>query len=202
VTAYAGPGTSAVAETFTLPDRLTELGVLVASFETRGAVFGRLGRVEVDDQTAGVRALWNRQYVDRTRTGIFGTSYGGYVSLMSVLRYPDVFRAAASSSAVTDWRLYNALYTERHMGLLNGRDAGYGAASATPLARALTGRLLLYYGTEDSNVAPVHTLQLVEALRRAGKPFTLETGAGRGHTSVDEEALAAFFIDALDIDSR
>jgi dipeptidyl-peptidase-4 len=209
VRAYAGPGTNAANETFTLPDRLTEMGFLVASFESRGgegrgtrfrhALYRQLGTTEVDDQAAGVRALARRPYVDGQRVGIFGTSYGGYVSAMAVMRHGDVFRAAASSSAVTDWRDYNALYTERFMGLLSGGDAAYAKASALTHAGGLARPLLLYYGTADTNVSPSHSLRLAEALRTAGKPFTLDVGTNRGHTSVDEEALLRFFIGALDV---
>jgi dipeptidyl-peptidase 4 len=209
VRAYAGPGTNAAAETFTLPDRLTELGFLVAAFESRGgpgrgrlfrdALYQRLGTLEVDDQAAGVRALLRRPYVDGGRVGIFGTSYGGYVAAMGVLRHGDVFRAAASSSAVTDWRHYNAVYAERHLGLVAGNDAAYSRAGLLPLAPSLTRPLLLYYGTADPNVRPTHTQRLVEALRAAGRTLTLDVGVNRGHTSVDEDTLMRFFIDALDV---
>ena len=209
VTAYPGPATTGVSEAFTLPDRLTELGFLVASFEARGspgrgvrfrsALHTRFGLVDVDDQAAGVRSLVARDYVDRTRVGIFGTSYGGYVAVMAVLRHPDVFRAAGASSAVSRWQDYNALYTERYMGLMQREAAAYALASPLPLASALTRPLLLYYGTADDNVSPTHTQRLANAFRAAGKAVTVVVGTNRGHTSVDETALMAFFVDALDI---
>lgn len=207
VTAYAAPETNGATEAFTLPHRLTELGFLVASFDSRGAagrgkrfvdaVYGRLGSVEVDDQAAGVQALAARPYVDRSRVGIFGTSYGGYVALMALMRYPDVFAAASSSAAVTDWRQYTSVYTERYMGLPTDNAAGYERGSALRLASTLRGRLMLYYGTADENVHPSHTLQLIQALQRAGKSFDVQVGPDLGHTSLNEERMMEFFVEHL-----
>src|SRR5690606_699232 len=131
-------------ETFTPPTALTELGFLVASLDSRSAagrgkrfldaIYEKLGTVEVDDQAAGVRALAERPYVDGSRVGIFGTSYGGYVSLMAILRYPEVFAAASASSPVTDWRNYDSIYTERYMWLPEDNKAGYDAGSAMTYA--------------------------------------------------------------------
>jgi dipeptidyl-peptidase-4 len=208
VSAYAAPGTNSVPETFALPSRLTELGFLVASLESRGeagrgrafkdAVYQQLGHVEVDDQAAGVRSLLSRPYVDRERIGIFGTSYGGYTSIMAVLRHPELFAAASSSSAVTDWRNYNALYAERHLGLLTDNSA-YARASALSLAGTLARPLLLFYGTADDNVHPLHSLQLADAIRRAGRTVDVQTGPAVGHASVDEERMMEFFTSAFSL---
>ena len=125
VRVYAGPETSGAEETFKLPDPLTELGFLVATFDSRSAggrgkkaldsIYLKLGRVEIDDQAAGVKSLWNRRYVDNRRVGIFGTSYGGTASALCLLRYPEVFQAADANSAVTDFRNYDSIYTERYL---------------------------------------------------------------------------------------
>src|SRR5262249_11579718 len=125
VSVYAGPGTNAARETFTLPRDLTEYGFLVASFDSRSAggrgkqfldaIYLKLGVTEIDDQAAGVKSLWDRPYVDRNRVGIFGTSYGGYASVLCLLRHPDVFQAACASSPVTDYRHYDTIYTERYL---------------------------------------------------------------------------------------
>src|SRR5207253_6291470 len=108
VSVYAGPATNGARETFTAPNAITEYGFLVATLDSRSAagrgkrfldaIYMKLGTVEIDDQTAGVKALWARPYVDRNRVGIFGTSYGGYTSLLALLRHPDVFQAASASS--------------------------------------------------------------------------------------------------------
>ena len=193
VDVYAGPDTpqaEMVTETFRLGRGLTEMGFLVASFDGRGttgrgaafrdAVYGRLGQAEIDDQAAGVKFLRQRPYVDGGHVGIYGTSYGGYASLMCLLRYPDVFQAASASSAVTDWRNYDSIYTERFMGLPAQNPKGYEAASAMSYAKNLKGKLLLYYGTADNNVHPANTLQLIAALGQAGKSYDLQVGPDAG----------------------
>jgi dipeptidyl-peptidase-4 len=207
VRAWPGPASPAAADVFTLPNRLTEMGFVVATLGARGgqgrgtrfahALYRRVGSVDVDDHAAGVRALSGRSYIDRARVGIYGTSYGGYIAIMSALRHADVFAAAAASAPVTDWRHYNAIYTERYMGLLSSGGSGYERASALPLASALRGRLLLYYGTDDDNVHPSHTLRLNEALRRASRIATVKVGTGVGHAPIEEEAMMAFFLEAL-----
>ncbi|HMB27460.1 MAG TPA: DPP IV N-terminal domain-containing protein, partial [Blastocatellia bacterium] len=113
---YGGPATNGARETFTPPSPLTEYGFLVATLDSRSAggrgkrfldaIYMKLGVVEIDDQAAGVKSLWNRPYVDKNRVGVFGTSYGGYASAMCLLRHPDVFQAASASSAVTSWHHY------------------------------------------------------------------------------------------------
>ena len=144
-----------------------------------------------------MRALWGRPYFDKHRVGIFGTSYGGYVSLMELLRHPDVFAAASASSAASDWRNYDTIYTERYMWMPQENKDGYDAGSALTLARTLQGRLLVYYGTADNNVHPSNSLQLIKALQDAGKSIEVQVGPDRGHTSVNQERMMEFFIDAL-----
>jgi dipeptidyl-peptidase-4 len=210
VTIYAGPQTNAARETFTLPNPLTEYGFLVASFDSRSAagfgkkftdaIYRKFGQVEIDDQAAGVRSLYDRPYFDKPRVGIFGTSYGGYASAMCLLRYPDVFAAACSSSPVTDWHDYDSVYTERYMGLLDENRAGYAAGSLMTYAKDLKGRLMLYYGTADNNVHPNNMMQLVAALQRAGKSFDLQAGPDRGHSPINQDRMMEFFIQNLVLD--
>ena len=140
VSVYAGPETTGASENFTMPNRLTEYGFLVATLDSRSAsgrgkrfvdsIYLKLGQTEIDDQAAGVKLLFNRRYVDRKRVGIFGTSYGGYASLMCLLRYPEVFRAAVASSPPTSWQQYDSIYTERYMWLPSENRAGYEAGEA------------------------------------------------------------------------
>ena len=186
---------------------LTELGFLVVSLDSRSAsgrgkhfmdaIYEKLGVVEVDDQAAGVRSLGDRPYVDRNRVGIFGTSYGGYVSALALLRHPDVFQAASASSAVTDWRHYDTIYTERYMWIPQENTAGYDAGSAMTYAEDLRGRLMIYYGTADNNVHPSNAMQLIEALQRAGKSFEVQVGPDRGHSGINRDRMMEFFIEAL-----
>lgn len=206
VTVYAGPATNGARETFTLPSALTEYGFIVLSLDSRSAagrgkkfldaIYQKLGTVEIDDQAAGVTALKSRPYVDLQRVGIFGTSYGGYASAMAILRYPAVFQAASASSAVTDWRNYDTIYTERYMWIPQ-ENAGYDAGSAAKFADKLTGRLMLYFGTADNNVHPSNTMQLVTALQKAGKSFELQVGPDQGHTGLNQARMMEFFIENL-----
>jgi dipeptidyl-peptidase-4 len=157
----------------------------------------KLGVVEIDDQAAGVKALYDRPYIDRQNVGIYGTSYGGYASAMAVLRHPDVFHSAAASSSVTDWRHYDSIYTERYMWIPQENTTGYDMGSAMKYAPALKGRLMLYYGTADNNVHPSNTMQLIAALQRAGKSFEVQVGPDAGHTGINSERMMEFFIENL-----
>ena len=148
VSVYAGPATNGARETFTLPNALTEYGFLVVTLDARSAagrgkrfldaIYMKLSTGEVDDLAAGVRALWARPYVQRGNAGIFGTSYGGTASLMGILRHPEVFSAASASSAVTDWRHYDTIYTERYMWIPQENAEGYDAGSAITALRTTT----------------------------------------------------------------
>lgn len=207
VSVYAGPATVGARETFSTPDRLTEYGFLIASFDSRSAsgrgkkfldsIYMKLGTVEIDDQAAGVRALGERRYVDRKRVGIFGTSYGGTASALCLLRHPGVFHAAASSSSVGDFRHYDSIYTERYMWLPQENKAGYDAAALTRHATNLHGRLMIFYGTADNNVHPNNSLEFIKALQRAGKSFEVQVGPDEGHATVNRERMMEFFIENL-----
>ena len=207
VSVYGGPATNGAREAFTLPNALTEYGFLVATLDSRSAagrgkkfldaIYQKLGVVEIDDQAAGVKSLWNRPYVDKNRVGIFGTSYGGYASAMCLLRHPDVFQAAAASSSVTSWHHYDTIYTERYMWIPQENQAGYEAGSAMKYANNLQGRLMIYYGTADNNVHPNNSMQLIAALQQAGKSFEVQVGPDRGHTALPMERMMEFFIENL-----
>ncbi len=207
VSVYAGPETVGAGETFALPDALTECGFLVASFDSRSAsgrgkrflddIYLKLGRVEIDDQAAGVKSLEERGFVDVRRVGIFGTSYGGTASAMCLLRYPDVFHAASASAALTDFRNYDTIYAERYMWIPQENKAGYDAACIMNYAKDLRGRLMIFFGTADDNVHPSNSLQLIQALQRAGKSFEVQVGPDQGHQSVGFERMMEFFCENL-----
>jgi dipeptidyl-peptidase-4 len=207
VTVYAGPATNGARETFATPSPLTEYGFIVLSLDSRSAtgrgkrfldaIYQRLGTVEIDDQAEGVKALWDRPYIDRNRVGIFGTSYGGYASGLALFRHPEVFAAASSSSPVTDWRHYDSIYTERYMWLPDENKAGYDAGSLMTYADKLKGRLMLYYGTADNNVHPSNMMQLIASLQRSGRSFDLQVGPDRGHSGINTDRMMEFFIENL-----
>ena len=209
VPVYGGPASASntARETFVVPSALTEYGFLVANLDSRSApgrgkrlldqVYLKLGQTEIDDMAAGVRSLASRPYVDGSRVGMYGTSYGGYSSVMSILRHPDVYAAASASSPVTAWNHYDSIYTERYMWIPQENKAGYEAGSAMTYAGALKGRLMLYYGTADNNVHPSNMMQLITALQNAGKSFELQVGPDRGHSSINGERMMEFFIENL-----
>jgi dipeptidyl-peptidase-4 len=207
VSVYAGPDTVGAAETFALPNPLTECGFLVASFDSRTAggrgkrfmddIYLKLGRVDADDQAAGVKSLAERGFVDSRRVGIFGTSYGGTMSAMCLLRYPDVFHAACACAALTDFRNYDTIYAERYMWIPQENKAGYDAACIMNYAENLKGRLMIFFGTADDNVHPANALQLIQALQRSGKSFEVQVGPDQGHQSVSFERMMEFFCENL-----
>ncbi len=209
VNVYGGPESGGGAESFQTPNPITEMGFLVAWFDGRGtsnrgkafkdAIYGKLGIVEIDDQAAGVRELAKRPYVDGKRVAINGTSYGGYASVLAILRHPAVFQVASASSSVTDWRHYDTIYTERYMGLPweNENKKGYEEGSALPYVKNLKGKLMLYYGTADNNVHPANTLQLVKALEAAGKRYDMQVGPDRGHTGINSTRMWEYFVTHL-----
>ena len=208
VPVYGGPESSGGAESFQLPNPITEFGFLVASFDGRGtngrgkafrdAMYGKMGVVEIDDQAEGAKSLTKLPYVNG-RIGIYGTSYGGYASLMCLLRHPEVFSVSCSSSSVTDWLNYDSIYTERTNGLPGETEnkAGYDAGRAANYVKALKGKLMLYYGTADNNVHPSNTLQLVQALEAAGKSYDMQVGPDRGHTQMNTNRMWEYFITHL-----
>jgi dipeptidyl-peptidase 4 len=207
VSVYGGPATNGARESFTLPNALTEYGFLVATLDSRSAagrgkkfldaIYQKLGVVEMDDQAAGVKSLWDRPYLDKNRVGIFGTSYGGYASAMCLLRHPDVFQAASASSAVTAWNHYDTIYTERYMWIPQENQAGYDAGNAMKYANNLKGRLMIYYGTADNNVHPNNSMQLIQALQQAGKSFEVQVGPDQGHSGIRPDRMMEFFIENL-----
>ncbi len=208
VMVYAGPESGAGAERFANPHPLNKYGFAVAWFEGRGtvgrgrefrtSVYGRLGVAEIDDQAEGVKAALRAcPWLDPQRVGITGTSYGGYASIMALLRHPDVFQAAVACSSVTDWRNYDSVYTERYMGTPETNPEGYRLGSAMEHVGNLKGRMLLFYGTADNNVHPTNTHQLIAALDKAGKTYEVLVGPDVGHAALDFRRTAAFFARAF-----
>ena len=204
---YGGPASPATSENFTMPSPLTEYGFISVSLDSRAAggvgkrtldaIYMKLGQVEMDDMAEGLKALAKRPYVDGTRMGIYGTSYGGYSSAMMLLRHPEVIAAASASSAVTAWDHYDTIYTERYMWIPQENAEGYKLGSAMNYADKLKGRLLIYYGTADNNVHPNNAMQLIKALQNAGKSFEVQVGPDAGHSGVNNARMMEFFIENL-----
>jgi dipeptidyl-peptidase 4 len=207
---YGGPATNAFRENFTLPSTLTEYGFLVANIDGRNVrgrgkelldqLYGKLSIVEMDDFAEGIKSLYNRPYFDKDKVGVYGTSYGGTTAATSLMRFPEVYHAAVANSAVTDWRNYDTIYTERFMNLITNNKAGYDAASLMSYAKDLQGELMIYFGTSDNNVHPSNSLQLIKALQDAGKSFEVQIGPDKGHTAMNTDRMMEFFIEHLVID--
>ena len=186
VSIYGGPGSQQVYNSFTSSgwnQYLAQQGFIVVGLNNRGSgnysrdfqkmVYKQLGKWEAKDFAEVAKYLGRQSYVDSTRMSIHGTSYGGYMTVMTMLQYPDVYKVGISNSPGIDWKLYDTIYTERYMGLLSDNKAGYEASSALPLAKNLKGHLLLVHSGLDENVQPQHTFQFITALTAAGKDAEL-----------------------------
>ena len=158
-------------------------GYIVFRLDNRGS-FGRgkawetavareLGSTELHDQLIGVEYLKGLPYVDASRIGIWGWSYGGTMTLTAVLKAPDVFKAGVAVAPVVDFRLYDSIYTERYMRTPEDNPDGYDAFDLVTRADQLSARLLLVHGTTDNNVHMQNTMQMIDALIDAGKDFDL-----------------------------
>ncbi len=141
------------------------------AFET--PVARKLGAVELEDQLAGIAYLKKTGFVDPKRIGLSGWSYGGYMTLNGLLNAPDIFRAGISGAPVVDWRFYDSIYTERYMDVPQANPEGYAARSLLPKAGNLKASLLLIHNLWDDNVHFQNSLQMMDRLQQAGKPFEL-----------------------------
>ena len=194
---YGGPGSQTVTDAwggsrYLWHQLLAQKGYVVVSVDNRGtgargrdfkkATYLNLGRLETDDQIAAARYLGTLSYVDPARIGIWGWSYGGYMSALSLGRGGDVFRAAVSVAPVTDWKLYDTIYTERFMRTPQENPNGYRDGSPLHHTAGMRGDLLLVHGTGDDNVHDQNTLQLMQALIEEGKQFDLMLYPNRTHS--------------------
>ena len=170
---------------------LTRNGFVVFSIDNRGTgfrgeafdapIYRSMGGVEVVDQMVGVEYLKSLSYIDPDRIGIWGWSYGGYMTLMCMFKEPGVFAAGVSGAPVTDWALYDTHYTERYMGTPQNNADGYELSSVFPYAENLDAPLLVMHGMADDNVLFSHSTKLFNALQSAGRPFDMMTYPGSKH---------------------
>lgn len=145
-------------------------------------IYRRTGEAEVHDQLVGVDWLKAQPFVDPARIALQGWSYGGYMTLMTILKAPEgTFAAAAAGAPVTDYRLYDTFYTERYLDTPQGNPDGYEASSVFPHVDNLTTPLLLMHGMADDNVTFDNTTRLMAALQEKGKVFELMTYPGQRH---------------------
>lgn len=203
VAVYGGPGSRAVRNTYQSGTRDTRRGYLIARIDNRGtagrgkafkgAVYGKLGDVDIQDQADGVRYLRQRVYVDGKRVGIYGHSYGGFMAAIGILRHPDAFQVAVVRSAVTDWRHYDSIYTERYMNLPKDNPDGYAKGSCMTYAKEFEGKMLIMHGLIDNNVHATNVWQLIEALDKAGKKYESRFFPTAGHGTGGSDTQWEFF---------
>jgi dipeptidyl-peptidase-4 len=183
---YGGPGSQQVYDEFardTWAQWLSQQGYVVVGLNNRATnnygsafektVYKHLGKWEAHDFAEAARYLSTLPYVDGRRIAIEGTSYGGYATLMSMELYPELFPVGVANSAVTDWRFYDSIYTERYMGLLGENLAGYQESSPLENANKLRGHLLVIHSLLDDNVHPQNTMQFLTKLTELGKDVDL-----------------------------
>jgi dipeptidyl-peptidase-4 len=205
VSVYGGPEVQRVTNAWEhvspFDEVLASRGFLVWTLDNRGAagrgqafeesVFHDLGHRELEDQLAGVEHLKSLPYVDPARLGIFGWSYGGYMTLYAVTHAPKVFASAVAGAPVTDWKHYDTIYTERYMGTPESNPKGYETSSPLAKAADLEADLLIVHGTADDNVHLANTLAFIAALIKANRPYTLDLHARQKHGfSTREDRLA------------
>lgn len=183
---YSGPGSQQVANQWLNANdywfmMLSQQGYIVACVDGRGTGFKgaefkkctqkELGKYEVEDQIDAAKVIGNYAYVDKTRIGIFGWSYGGFMSSNCLFKGADVFKMAIAVAPVTNWRFYDSIYTERYMQTPQENASGYDDNSPINHVNKLKGKFLLIHGTADDNVHVQNTMQMVEALVQANKQF-------------------------------
>ncbi|WP_447940885.1 DPP IV N-terminal domain-containing protein [Pseudoxanthomonas mexicana] len=195
---YGGPAAQTVTRAW--PGRsdaffnqyLAQQGYVVFSLDNRGtprrgaafggALYGKQGTVEVDDQLRGVEWLKSLSFVDPARIGVYGWSNGGYMTLMLLAKQDEAYACGVAGAPVTDWALYDTHYTERYMDLPKANEAGYREASVfTHVDGIGAGKLLLIHGMADDNVLFTNSTKLMSELQKRGTPFELMTYPGAKH---------------------
>jgi dipeptidyl-peptidase-4 len=196
-TNYGGPGSQTVLDgwggsNYLWNLYLTQKGYLVASVDNRGTgmrgrewrkiVYRHLGVIETQDQAKAARAMGRWGYVDSARIGVFGWSYGGFMSLNGLFQAPDVYRMAIAVAPVTHWKFYDNIYTERYNGLPQDNKEGYDKGSPLSYVDQMRGQLLLVHGTGDDNVHFQNSESLLNRLVADNKQFEFMSYPNRNHS--------------------
>jgi dipeptidyl-peptidase-4 len=184
VMVYGGPHAQTVRDAWAglnWEQALAARGFVVWRMDNRGAggrghgwetpLHRQFGKTELADQLAGVEYLVRQGFVDEKRIGIYGWSYGGYMTLYALANAPEAFAAGIAGAPVTDWRLYDTIYTERYMGLPEQNKEGYRESSAVTHAAKIRGQLLLVHNFQDDNVLFQNAQHMMEALQKANHQF-------------------------------
>ncbi|MBI3502971.1 MAG: S9 family peptidase [Bacteroidetes bacterium] len=193
---YGGPGANTVNNTW---DRdyiwyqmLYEKGYMIVSVDNRGTggrgkkfrdcTYKQLGKSETEDQMEAANYLGTLPYVDKNRIGIWGWSYGGYMSSLCIFKGAETFKMAMAVAPVTNWRYYDNIYTERYMALPKENANGYDDNSPINHVDKLKGKFLLVHGTADDNVHFQNSMEMVSALVKANKQFTFFAYPDKNHS--------------------
>lgn len=202
LTQYSGPGSQQVRDKWALDweDALADAGYLVVCADGRGTGFrgeafkkqtyGRLGALEVEDQLSFARYMASQPYVDDSRIGIYGWSYGGFMALGCALKGHGLFKMAIAVAPVVSWRYYDSIYTEIYNGLPQYNASGYDDNSPLNFARMLDDkrtRLLLIHGTADDNVHFQNSAEMARALNRAGKKYDMMIYPDQNHSMLPDD---------------
>ena len=193
---YSGPGSQQVNNDWNGTDdywfmMLTQQGYIVACVDGRGtgfkgAVFKKctqkeLGKYEVEDQIDAAKVIGNYPFVDKSRIGIFGWSFGGFMASNCIMKGNDVFKMAIAVAPVTNWRFYDSIYTERYMQTPQENASGYDENSPINHVDKLKGKFLLIHGSGDDNVHVQNSMQMMEALIQANKQFDSQIYPDNNH---------------------
>ncbi len=195
--AYGGPAIPQALDTW-LGSRylfhlmLAQQGYVVVVADNRGSAWRgtnfrkmtqyKLGIIESDDQIAVAKWLGHQTWGDAARIGMWGWSYGGYNTAMSVFRGDGIFKLGISVALVSDWLFYDSIYTERFMWIPQENAAGYKASSALNYAAGLKSKYLLIHGTSDDNVHPQNAMTLIQRLQMERKPFSMTFYPNKNHS--------------------
>lgn len=186
MTQYSGPGSQQVVDAWKGQDywwyqMLAQKGYMIVCVDPRGTggrgeefrkmTYKQLGHYETIDQIEAAKWLTKQPYVDGTRIGIFGWSYGGYMSSLCILKGNDVFKAAIAVAPVTNWKWYDSIYTERYMQTEKENTEGFKDNSPVYFADRLKGNYLIVHGMADDNVHFQNSVEMVDALEKANKQF-------------------------------
>jgi dipeptidyl-peptidase-4 len=193
---YSGPGSQKVGNKWNDAYdfwfmMLAQQGYIVACVDGRGTGFKgaafkkvtykQLGKYEVEDQIDAAKVIGNYPYVDKTRIGIWGWSYGGFMSSNCILKGNDVFKMAIAVAPVTNWRFYDSVYTERYMQTPQENPSGYDDNSPINFVEKLKGKFLLIHGSGDDNVHVQNSMQMMEALIQSNKQFDSQIYPDKDH---------------------
>lgn len=193
---YGGPHAQLITESWMgganfYLNSLAQQGYAVFTLDNRGSanrgkafeqiIHRRLGQIELEDQLQGIEYLKNLPWIDATRIGVDGWSYGGFMSISLKLNYPDVFKVAVAGGPVTDWKWYEIMYGERYMDTPQENPSGYEQSSLINQAQKLEGKLLIIHGDMDPVVVWQHSLRFVKACVKAGKQLDYFVYPGHEH---------------------